>query len=267
MNSALKQYRESRDGLLSKITEMLSRDERFVAGWLTGSIGRNEEDAVSDIDLTLVVADEESDTLCKRLEQVSAQTTPERLTLFGQFGTPALIHENNNNAPEGGTFTVTLYANSVIIVDWVLIPQSTAKRPGGSKLLFDKAGIPVSALFQPESLEQRKKDVAEQWAFFWMMTAITIKYIVRQDGVFATIWIEHLHSMVSEIERWLNGEPWKYHRGSRSQLQNTPEKQIELLKQLCQRMQELQPKVTEFTGLEPLMPITEIETLFSFANN
>jgi hypothetical protein len=99
-----------------------------------------------------------------------------------------------------------------------------------------------------------------------MMTAITIKYIVRKDGVFATIWIEHLLHILSEIERWLNGEPWKYHRGSLSQLQNTPEKQIELLKQLCQRMQELQPKVTEFTRSAVWLPLDEIETLFSFVN-
>lgn len=265
--TSLVSYRERRDNVLLDIVETLLKDERFVAAWLTGSYSRNDEDAVSDIDITLVVSDKYSESLCHRPAQVSARTSPDRYALFSQFGAPALIHENNNNAPEGGTFTVTLYANSVIIVDWVLIPQSKAKRPGGSKLLFDKAGIPIFALFQPESLEQRQKAVAEQWAFFWMMTAITIKYIVRKDGVFATIWIEHLHSIASEIERWLNGEPWKYHRGSLSQLQNTPKKQIELLKQLCQRMQELQPKVTEFTGLEPLMPITEIETLFSFANN
>jgi hypothetical protein len=150
------------------------------------------------------------------------------------------------------------------MVDWILVPQSKAKRPDGSKLLFDKAGIPVSAPLPPESLEQRKQMVSEQWAFFWMMTAITIKYILRNDGVFASAWIEHLHSMVREIERWLNGEAWQYQRGSLSQLQATPEKQIESLRQLCQRMQELQPKIAAFTGSEPLMPILEIETLFSF---
>ena len=260
-------FHSRRDNFLSEVVTSLSKDNRFVAAWLTGSMSLEEADSLSDIDIRLVVSDQFSSSLCARLEQVSAQTSPERYALFSQFGTPALIHENNNNAPEGGTFTFTLYAHSVVMVDWVLIPQSKAKRPDGTKLLFDKAGIPVSALFQPESLEQRKKAVAEQWAFFWMMTAITIKYIVRNDGIFAVQWIEHLHSMVSEIQRWLNGEPWKYHRGSRSQLQNTPDKQMELLKQLCQRMQELHPKVTEFTGLEPLMPITEIETLFSFAQS
>jgi hypothetical protein len=116
-------------------------------------------------------------------------------------------------------------------------------------------------------LEQRKKAVAEQWAFFWMMTAITTKYIIRNDGVFATVWIEHLHSLVRDIERWLNGKPWKYQGGSLSQLQTTRENQIKSLQQLCQRMQNLQPKVAEFIGSEPLMPFTEIETLLSFVND
>lgn len=267
MKPTLESYRSRRDTFLAEVISTLSNDERFVAGWLTGSLSRDEADSLSDIDLSLIVSDAYTKSLCTRLDQVSAATSPERYSLFSQFGIPALLHENNNNAPDGGTFTFVLYADSAIMVDWILVPQSKATRRHDSKLLFAKVGIPVSPLPQPENLEQRKKAVAEQWAFFWMMTAITIKYIVRNDGVFAVEWIEHLHSMVREIERWLNGEPWKYHRGSLSQLQPTREKQIELLKQLCQRMQELQPKVAEFTGSDPLVPLAEIETLFSFVND
>src|SRR5436190_23326019 len=110
----LESYRENRDTLLVEISKTLSQDERFVAAWLTGSISRNEADSVSDIDLTLVVSDKYSASLCTRLEQVSAQTSSDRYTLFSQFGKPALIHENNNNAPEGGTFTFVMYAESAI---------------------------------------------------------------------------------------------------------------------------------------------------------
>lgn len=265
MKSSLDAYHARRDNFLSEVVTALSNDDRFVAAWLTGSLSWNEADSLSDIDISLVVSDPFSSSLCARLEQVSAQTSPERLSLFSQFGTPALIHENNNNAPEGGTFTFTLYASSAIMVDWILLPQSKARRPQGSKLLFDKANIPVSIASQPESLEQRKKAVSEQWAFFWMMTAVTIKYIHRKDDVFVTQWIEHLHSILRDIERKLNGAPWQYHRGSLTELQTTPENQIESLQQLCQRMQELRPQVVDFTDVESLMPITEIETLFSFA--
>lgn len=267
MRPSLDTYRSRRDNFLAKVITSLSNDDRFVAAWLTGSMSRGEADSVSDIDLSVVVSAGQSQTLCKRLEQVSAATSPERFSLFSQFDQPALIHENNNNAPEEGTFTFILYADSAIMVDWILIPQSKAKRPHLSRLLFDKADIPVASPPQPEDLENRKKAVAEQWAFFWMMTAITAKYILRKDGVFAAQWIEHLHSIVHDIERKLNGEGWTYQRGSFSQLQITSKNQIESLKHLCQRMQELQPKVTEFTGSSPLMPITEIEVLFSFAQS
>ena len=267
MKSSLDSYHVRRDNFLAEVIKTLSKDERFVAGWLTGSLSRNEADSVSDIDLSLVVSDIYSANLCMRLDQVSAEISPERYSLFSQFGNPSLLHENNNNAPEGGTFTFVMYSNSAIMVDWVLIPQAKAERPYLSKLLFDKADIPVTFPLRPEDLEQRKKAIAEQWAFFWMMTAITIKYILRNDGVFAVTWIEHLHSMVRNIERWLNSEPWTYHRGSFSQLQPTREKQIESLKQLCQKMQELHPTVIEFTGSNLLMPLAEIEVLFSFVND
>src|SRR6185503_9860053 len=154
MSSTLQSYREQRDSFITKLTETLSKDERFVAAWLTGSFGRKEEDSVSDIDLRLVVSDVDGQSLCMRLEQVSAQTSPERYALFSQFGSPALIHENNNNAPAGGTFTFILYAASAIMVDWTLIPHRNATRPAESRLLFEKNPIPLTALPEIEDLEQ-----------------------------------------------------------------------------------------------------------------
>jgi len=265
MKRSLKSYREHRDSLLTRISETLSKDERFIAGWLTGSISRNEADSLSDIDLKLVVSDKYSASLCTRLEQVSARTSPERYALFSQFGRPALIHENNNNAPDGGTFTLVLYAESAVMIDWVLMPQIKATRPFQSLLLFEKTAIPMEPTPRPEDLEQSKKYVAEQWAFFWMMTAVTIKYIHRDDGVFAAEWIEHLHGLIHEIDRRLNGQPWSYTRGSLSKLQPTREKQLESIRELCNRVQGLKSRVTKFTGSEPSIPLAEIETLFSLA--
>jgi len=265
MSGTLESYRQQRDSLLAKLAETLSKDERFVAGWVTGSIGKNESDSLSDIDLTVVVSDKNSPSLCTRLEQVSAYTSPERLALFSQFGTPALIHENNNNAPEGGTFTFVMYAATAAMVDWILIPQTQAIRPIQSRLLFEKAFIPMALLPEPENLEQSKKSVAEMWAFFWMMTAITIKYVTRADVVFVTEWLEHLHNLVYEIERRLKREPWKYTRGSLSKLQSTREKQLASIRELCDRMQGLRARVAEFTGSEPATPVAEIESLLLLA--
>ena len=267
MKQSLDLYRERRDNCLSELAAVLSKDERFVAGWLTGSLSRNEADSVSDIDLNLVVSDSYSASLCVRHAQVSAETSPQRYSLFNQFGKPALIHENNNNAPEGGTMTFVLYADSALMVDWVLIPQSKATRPSQSKLLFDKAGIAISLPPQPEDLEQSKKSVAGNWAFFWMMMAITIKYTIREDSVFVTQWLENLYKIKQDMERLLNKEPWKYKRGSISQLQSSREKQIESIRELRDQMLALKSKVSDFTGSEPLTPQMEIESLLSLGSN
>ena len=267
METSLQAYRQSREALLANIIHELASDNRFVAAWLTGSFSRNDEDSLSDIDLSLVVADPYSPGLCARLEQVSARTSPERYALFSQFGDPALIHENNNNAPQGGTFTFVLYAESAAMVDWVLIPQAKAARPVSSRLLFEKYSVPMAPLPEPEELEQSKQTVAEMWAFFWMMAAITIKYATRDDGVFVTEWTEHLHNLVYEIERRLNRERWKYKRGSRSQFQAAHEKQLESIRTLCSRALAVKPKVSEFIGSDPVTPTSEIEKLFALARD
>ncbi|HLO31527.1 MAG TPA: aminoglycoside 6-adenylyltransferase [Anaerolineales bacterium] len=265
MKNHLEAYRQSREALLTRIVAELSSDERFLAAWLTGSYGREDEDEVSDLDLSLVVAHSYSKSFCSRQEQVSDQTTRERLALFCKFGEPALIHENNNNAPEDGIFTFVLYSDSALMIDWTIIPQMHAARPFQSRLLFDKANIPFSSPPEPEDLAESKKSVAEIWAFFWMMTAVTVKYMIRKDGVFATHGLENLHGIVQEIERRIHREPWKYRRGSLSQVQPTREKQIQSIRRLYKRMQELRPKVMEFIEYEPAMPWQEIEVLLSLA--
>jgi len=266
MSNELKAYRQSRETLLRQITENLSGDERFVAVWLGGSYGRNEADEVSDLDLSLVVADAHSKLLCSRQEQVSHRTTTERLEIFRRFGEPALVHENNNNAPKNGTFTFVLYVGSALMIDWVLVPQVNAERPYQSALLFDKGNIPISSPPGPEELEAGKKLVAEQWAFFWMMAAITIKYIIRGDSVFVAHWLEELHRINSEIERRIDRRPPQYQRGSLSQLQSTPVQQIKTIHRLCKRMQSLAPRVEQFSGVALALPVPEIESLLSLAD-
>lgn len=264
MKVRLESYRQRREVLLTSIITELSGDERCVAAWLTGSYARNNADEVSDLDLTVVIAEPHHETLCARQEQVSHKTTPERLALFSKLGEPALIHENNNNAPENGTFTFVLYAGSALMVDWVLIPQSSAERPEQSLLLFDKPNIPVTPA-GPEDVEKNRKAMAEIHAFFWMMTAITIKYIIRDDLVFVQSWLEVLHKLIREIERRMEGISWlqAYARGSMSQLQPTREKQIESLRELILKMQKLHPALEKFTGLELALPLKEIDLLLS----
>lgn len=266
MNNALAVYRNNRDKLLSTLVDTLSTDERFIAAWLTGSFSRNETDCVSDLDLNLVVSNLHSEKLCKKLEQVTHQTTNERLNLFSQFGTPAIIHENNYNAPEGGTFTFILYEKSCLMVDWVLIPQSNALRPSQAHLLFEKVRIPIAPTPQSENYEQRIKQASERAAFFWMMLAVTAKYLIRKDKVFVTQWLEELSKMVKEVERLITGKTWQYIRGSQSVFETTIIGQKHTLVNLGQKMESLQKKLMGMGGQVLPSPMNEIHALLSLAD-
>ena len=82
----LQTYSQNRELILDQIIAAISDDERFVAAWLTGSYSRANIDALSDIDINIVVHEAYSELLCHRSAQVSAQTTPERMELFTPFG-------------------------------------------------------------------------------------------------------------------------------------------------------------------------------------
>jgi hypothetical protein len=261
MSVSQQKYRANRDDLLDSITGTLSNDERFVAAWLTGSLGRGDADSFSDLDLTLVVSDAYSQSLCRRAEQVSPQTTDERLALFSQFGQPAVIHENNHNAPAGGTFTFILYAHTALMVDWILVPFASASRPAGARMLFAKTEIPLRPPVESESLEQRVVKAAEIVAFFWMMMAVTVKYIHRRDGVFVTRWTEELHGMLREVERLLAGAAWQYQRGSLGDLEPDSTGQARALLRLGERMQQLLPQLTAMGGQVLPSPLPEIRIL------
>jgi hypothetical protein len=267
MTDALATYRSKRDNLLLSVDQALSRDDRFVAAWITGSLAHGNADSVSDLDLTLVVSPTHSDILCRRIEQVSSQTTPERLELFSQFGTPAILHENNNNAPDGGSFTFVLYSSSATMVDWILVPQAVAQRPFHAKVLFEKNSIPVQPPKEPESLEDRAKKASELAAFFWMMMAITSKYILRHDQEFVTCWLEELHKTLREVERLVAGQAWEYKRGSLSSLEPDRSGQKQAVLRLGKRMENMLPELARMGGKVYPSPMPEINLLLDLASD
>jgi predicted nucleotidyltransferase len=265
MSSRDEIYTRIREVFLQALTERLAFDERFVAAWLIGSFARQQQDALSDIDITLVVSDEQSRTLCARPKMLSAQTTNERYDLFSVFGKPTLIHENNYNAPEGGTFTFVAYDHNAIMVDWILRPLTGAHRPADARLLFDKANVPVHSPTQPEGQGERAEAASERTAFFWMMADITVKYVYRGDGVFVNCWLEELTKLVSEVERLTKGQPSQYERGSYTKLSVTPQEQIAAIRRLCGRMESLKHEVLQLGGQVSESTMPTVEALISIA--
>lgn len=241
-------YAAGRKNLLERISDELSQDERFVAGWLSGSFGRGEQDVLSDLDLTVVVRDAYCPVLCQRPWQVSAQTIPERWALFSQFGTPVILHENNRNAPPDGTFTFVMYAGSMVMVDWTLCPQHNAARPEQSVVLWDKAGIPLVLPAAAGSKEHSLPEAAEMAAFFWMMSAVTLKYIYRSDWNFTAKWMVALDKLIHEVENRLKGISRPYQSDSFQAAQPTRNDQVTALLGLTDRMALLVPQIQAAGG-------------------
>lgn len=256
------QYATHRASVLAQIAETLKADVRIVAAWLTGSYSRHEQDTLSDLDLRIVVADAYSDTLCMvPWETASPTTTAERLTFIRQFGETGIVFDTKSMWPEGGSFTLTLYYETGLHLDWVLLPQANAQRPQESVLLFDKANIPLESTPEPESLEQRITTASDIVGFFWMIAASSLKYIYtpRYDAVNFHLLLDWLHNALHDVQRAVDGTPWQYHSGAYAKLAPTRRELIVAFRNLCNRMLALMPEVERMGGYVPLSPMSPIE--------
>jgi len=251
-----------RQRFIDSLVETLSADECYVAAWLDGSIARGDDDALSDVDLRIVVSDAAAVTLCARPWDIAGYTTPERLALFGRFGQPALIHENQHNASPGESFTCVIYA-SLLTVDWVLIPQAVAARQPDTRLLFDKVGIPLQPPAPPLSETQRAERSSERVAFFWMMVSIVVKYLLRDDAVRVHHLLAGLEPLVREVRTLATGAPVPYTTKSSFRLAATVEEQVAVVHNMCATVLALSPAIVALGGYVPDDPMAMIDGLLS----
>ena len=140
-----------------------------------------------------------------------------------------------------------------------------ARRASPSHLLFDNVGIPEDKPTGPETLAQRAEKASELTAFFWMMMAMTTKYLVRQDAVFVTTWLEELHKMQRELRRLVAGQPFRYKSGSIASFTPDCESQIKAIYQLGKEMEELMPQISALGSFVRPSPMATLETLLHFA--
>lgn len=251
---SLDAYAAARDDLLERIAAGLADDPRFVAVWLGGSLGRGNQDAVSDIDLFAVVIEAAAVVLCQRPAEISAGSVPARLEVFTRFGEPVNIHENHSNAPSGGTFSSVLYLQPPVIVDWVLIPWNQARRPPGTRLLFERIPVPqvLPAAETSLSIEERALKISERAAFFWMMAMVTAKYIVRGRTRMVQDLLARVENIAGEIERLVDRD----YEPAGEALYLSKAGQAERLLLLCERV--------EGAGA-PAEPRTQVEAVLKLA--
>jgi Streptomycin adenylyltransferase len=263
---ALQQRAEQRQALLDRIVERLKADERFVAAWLTGSLGRQTGDSLSDIDLTIVVRERAFETLGGRPWMIAGRTTGARLALFKQFGEPAIIHENQHNAPDDGSFTAVINADHGITVDWTLVSEHKAVMPAVAVTLFDKTDHPFDEKQDAaQSQQERAEAASERVAFFWMMMTVVVKYMLRRDQVYFHMLADMVERTLTEVARLVEGRSWTYRSGSAVRLAVTQREQIALVRQLAARMLELMPQVVTLGGYIPDDPMRVIEQLLSLS--
>ncbi|HEX8034308.1 MAG TPA: nucleotidyltransferase domain-containing protein [Ktedonobacterales bacterium] len=261
-------YIQARTELLERITRMLREDERIVAAWLSGSFGRGEETWLSDLDLHVIVSDAFSTSLCTAPWNEAAKTTPERLALFSQFGTPGLIYERLQHASyDGGILTNVVYQESGQSVDWLLIPQAIAHRESPSLLLFDKVGLPEPPSPEPERPEERVERLSRQVGFFWIIACGSARALAGSKLALFASYLIDLEQALQGVKATLRGDPVPFVKSTDRKMAVTQEACAAILRDLCDEMEGLMPQVVQLGGYVPASPRAVVEMRLALATD
>jgi hypothetical protein len=177
---ALHAYAHARNLVLTRIGEVLEADLRVTAAWLSGSFGRGDDDAWSDFDLHLAVADE-----------VLASFLDERDALYRRVGPPLLVQPDMESPSQPASrFQLVVYPGP-LEVDWIVGPASQAVRPPETRLLFARIDVPV-VIPPPLPVDEQRAQATDSLIFFWAMAPIAVKYAGRGESRRATQQIQLL---------------------------------------------------------------------------
>jgi predicted nucleotidyltransferase len=186
-----------RDAFLVRAVALLEADSRVVAVWLYGSLGRNEGDEWSDLDMWVVVSDEHIEDIGDHRHEFAAR-----------FGHPLLSVDAPQNAPVGGAFLSVVYGGLQAgpqHVDWTWQPQKKALVPHDAKVLFNRDSVPAADAPQPVAQEERLAKVEKQAIYFWMMVPVVAKAIVRRQPWVALSLLTLLMHTLDEVA-WLTSK-------------------------------------------------------------
>lgn len=242
----LSEYARERDALLDRITQTLADDRRICAAWLSGSFGRGEADAWSDLDLHLAVAN--SDV---------AQFLAERATFYRRVGDPILVQEDNaSDSQTDARFQLVLYRGP-IEVDWNIGPVDQAQRPVAFRMLIERVAIPIIRP-SPLTVAERQAEAVHWLTFFWAMAPIAIKYCGRGEP--AAGLIDHMTRAFIALWRLVTEpdgpnpilpstnrviEPELDALIPRLGLTIDPLRTLGVIEDLCQKVQDLHPALHE----------------------
>lgn len=246
----LRRREDERDLLLRRIVAVLAADERVVAAWLGGSLGRGRGDAWSDLDLWVVIADEHA-----------AAVTEGRRTFVAAVGPPVLVEEAPRNAPAGGAYLLVLYGGEAGAqqVDWYWEPRATARVPAGVRVLFDRVGLPAAPTAVPLGDGERAAALGDGVAVFWVAVLLAAKAVARGRAWAATRMMVWAVGTLAEVEWLLDHDVaagdddlkdaeidgrWAFPSAA-------PGEQLALLREIAAAMGALAPRVVALGGAVP----------------
>ena len=243
-----------REALLRRIVQQLTADSRVVAAWLYGSIGRQEADGLSDLDVRLVVADAECQAMLA-----------ERHMYVERVAVPLLIQDVPQNGPPGGAFVLVHYIGSAgpVFVDWTWQPQANARIPTDVHLLFDRVGL------LPENPTPRPTGpvladaLTEKSIFIWMMVQMAAKKIARQEPWAAIIILNYAQQALEHI-KWLLSLSEKmpfFEPRQKGRLPSHPAEQMAQVRALSRETEALMPTIMNAGGQ---VPVNVIEPAYRF---
>ncbi len=201
VDALLQIRRREHEALLQQTLRVLQADQRIIAAWLFGSVGRHTSDVFSDLDLWVIVRDES-------IETMSAQ----RQSYAAQLDRPVLLLESPGNAPAGGAYLMALYPGQAGVhqVDWYWQRYSDASLPRHAMLLFDRGGIPQDTRQEqldpagtppPFTQQEQAEQATQLGAFFWVMSNIAVKSVLRHQAWTAISHLEGLRGLVDRMKR------------------------------------------------------------------
>jgi predicted nucleotidyltransferase len=232
-NLTLSTFQSEREALQKQIAEDLQKDKRIVAAWLFGSLGRDDADELSDIDIWVVVADEHIQDVIDHRQQYVARIKK-----------PAFYVEAPQNAPQDGGYLMAYYNTRTgpHQIDWYWQPQSLAYIPAETVVLFDRIGLPHHD--QPIKFPNRDpvKEITETplhfISYFWAMLLITAKYAMRQPEVEEMNLLPYVSYPLHKTQQILDLTPTVIHMP-----QATCREKLAILRHLADEMCGLMPRI------------------------
>jgi predicted nucleotidyltransferase len=250
----LTRYAAAKEYILQRIVEALSVDERVVAAWLSGSVGRGDGDEWADYDLHVAIHDGAMESFLG-----------DRLNLYASLGSVVLVQDDIPGQPDvSDRFHLVHFASpdGPIEVDWSFLPVSEARKPAGHQLLFEKQRVELEEL--PFLTPTERQAECRRWAlFFWAMAPIAVRLCGRGDLPRAIGQTRLLSRALICLWRLLREDPgqapWQPEANlpfeeeldaklPRLGVEATPGLVLELVEALCTEAEKLQEDLRELTA-------------------